>query len=249
MQLKVEGQKEPIMYYDLNYISEGKDGMAYGHFEEIIKLTISGYMTPEKLRDLRFFIPDKPDIRIVPPRKIILDPCKVIPTFKTSKLFGYTQRKLPTIENGILKMTTDEYLREFDTIRKQSAEYLSKNSIGIMDTNPMNVLPATLNNSTALFMIDLDRYITPSCSYYEKGAIKDGDYFKHNRKKLALIMYKVLLLQIQEEQKEIKRYINQEEKRTDITFTEIEKMLLPYSCIEEYAQESRKKIKRKGNHL
>lgn len=93
-------------------------------------------------------------------------------------------------------MNSQQYLEEFSILDIQIFEFLTKNYIAITDTNPNNILATSFDVKTILYLVDHDNDITPSSTYFEKQQIKHGDYSTHNKNKLALIMYKCLLLQI-----------------------------------------------------
>lgn len=252
MLIKIEKDRRLIDTNALKTINSGVDGTVYSFEGEALKLSDSMYMTREKVKDLRQAVPDNSNCRIVVPRRMVIDPSKNY-SLKYKPIIGYTQRLLLENPNGIRFMTPDEYFNEFSIIERQTLDFLSNNQIALMDTNPNNIL-ANWDDDTKLFLIDHDRDITASSTFMEHQKIINSDYLNHNQKKLAVIMYKVILLQLLKIQgignsissnRKVDKYIEQEAQRNDLTFSTTEQALDGYSSIDEYAKDTLKKIKKR----
>ena len=252
MLIKIEKDRRLIDTNNLRIINSGKDGCIYNFEGEALKISDSMYMTREKVKDLKQAIPDNCSCKIVVPRRTVIDPSKNY-SLKYKPIIGYTQRLLLEDQNGIRFMSPNEYIQEFVMIEKQVSDFLSKNQIALMDTNPNNIL-ATFDDDGKLYLIDHDRDITPSSTFVEHQKIRNNDYINHNQRKLAELMYKGLLLQLQKIQgignsaantEKVDKYIEQEAERSDITFSTTEQALSSYSSIDEYAKDTLRKIKRR----
>jgi len=252
MRLKLENSKKIIETDELIPLGEGKDGTAYKLDDEtIIKSIISGYMTEEKIKDLRAAIPNDESIRIVPPIEIATNLDIKKTRVKLNIADGYTSRLIKENPNFILMKSTDSFLEEMHLIRKQVKEYLSDNEIALSDSNPNNLL-VSLDNG-GIYIIDHDRNITPSSMHYEKSSIRDRNYHIHNDKKFSLLFYKGLLLQLLKYNgikfeyggDPVISYVENETERTNITLKTIEETLEGYKTIGEYTRETIRKIKRR----
>lgn len=251
MVVKTEKSKKTIDTEQLKPLGEGKDGTVFEYDNQALKLNISGYMTEEKIRDLRDSVPNSEEIRIVPPIEILTDPLKTTPRVKLNIAAGYTSRLIRENPSFILMKSKEEYLEELFLIRKQVNEHMSTNQIGLSDSNPSNVLVSSDNGQ--LYIIDHDRDITPSCMQYEKGMIRGGNYYEHNDRKLSLLMYKCLLLQLLKFNgikftsggDPVIRFVESETERKDITFKTIEDTLSDYRSISDYTKDTVRKIKRR----
>ena len=148
-------------------------------------------------------------------------------------------------------MTVDEYLEQMNLLEEEIHRYFSENEIAITDTNPRNVLSSTINGKETLFLIDHDRDITKSSLLCDKERIINGNYYKYNKKKMSLLKYKVLLLQIlylaqkTNQEKDILSYIKTGCKKATINSNISEEELNNYDTISDYAQNTLKNIKKK----
>lgn len=253
MLIKIEEDEKLVDTNGLRIINSGQNSILYNFLGEALKISYSGYMTREKVKDFKEAIAHNSTCRIIPPNKTIIDPSKN-QNLKNKPIIGYTQSLLKENPIGVLFMSPQQYLSEFSTLDIQIFEFLTKNCIAITDTNPNNILATSFDDETILYLVDHDNDITPSSTYFEKQIIKHGDYSTHNKNKLALIMYKCLLLQILKLQgignsatknKKVINYIEQEAKRKDINFSTTEQALAGYSSIDEYARDTLQKIKKR----
>ena len=91
MLLELEKSKDIVDTDNLTPIGEGKDGTVYKYNDKIIKRNISGYITEEKIIDLREAIPNDENIRLIPPLEIArtLEPKRKL---KINIADGYTSR-------------------------------------------------------------------------------------------------------------------------------------------------------------
>lgn len=247
----LEGQKNPIDTNNLRKIGGGEDGTLYELGNAAIKISkgCCGNMTEEKIKDLRSAIPNHEDIRIVPPILIATKPNQVS-NLRINPAFGYTERLINENPNFMFSFSKNHFFDEMHLLRKQIHTYMSKNAIGLTDTNPNNILISQDNNG--MYLIDHDRDVTPSSMYAEKSRIRYGDYFIHNDKKLQLTMYKALLLQLLKYNGihgtkigyRVLSFVERESQRTDITYQAIEQMLAQYTTLSEYTEDSIDKLKK-----
>ena len=89
----LEGLGVPINTSKIQVLGGGEDGTLYklgGSALKILKSSF-GYMTEEKIRDLRDSIPNSEDIRIVPPI-LIATKSGQFGNLKINPAFGYTER-------------------------------------------------------------------------------------------------------------------------------------------------------------
>lgn len=251
MIIKLENSKEKIDTDTLVPIGEGKDGTVYQYQDKILKINTSGYMTEEKIKDLRNAIPNNQNIRIVPPIEIATETKGPKKRVVLNIADGYTSRFIKENPSFILMKETYDFLEEIAILRQQTHEYLSNNEIGLSDSNPNNIL-VSLDNG-GMYLIDHDRNITPSCMYTEKEYVQNQDYHTHNDRKLALLMYKSLLLQLLKFNgikftnggDPVLSFVEKETARKDITFETVENALKEYKYISEYTRATIQKIKRR----
>ena len=246
----LEGKKEPIDTSNLQIIGGGTEGTLYKLDDFVLKISKSDLsnMTEEKLKDLRDSIPNDEKIRIVPPISIA-SKSNQIKNLKLNPAFGYTERFIKENPSFIFSFDKDHFFDEMHLLRKQVHCYMSKNSIGLMDTNPNNILVSSDNNG--IYLIDHDRDVTVSSQYFERSRITYGDYFCHNDQKLQLIVYKTLLLQLLRYNgidgtnvgDRVLLFVENEGQRKDITYKYIEKVLSQYSTLSEYTEDTVKRIK------
>lgn len=250
MLLELEKSKTIVETDNLIPVGEGKDGTVYKYNNKIIKRNVSGYMTEEKIIDLREAIPEQENIRLIPPIEI----ASTLTPKRKSKINiadGYTSKFINENPNFILMKETDSFIEEMYLLRNQIKEYMSKNQIAILDSNPNNLLVSLDDN--AIYLIDHDRNVTPSCMHFEKARIKNQDYIAHNDRKLALLMYKALLLQIVKFNgikfsslgDPVISYVDSQTERTDITYKNVEDVLKGFKTISEYTKETIRQIKRR----
>lgn len=249
MLLKIENQTELIDTLQLKQIGEGKDGKIYKLGNSALKLTESGYMTEEKAKDLIKAVPPNRNNRLIIPKNIVYNP-KSIKISGSYSMAGYTS-ELVNINNEISTMTSEEYLNEMMALWVQIEKYFSHNKIAITDINAQNLLSSIVDGEKRIFLIDHDRNITPSCNALEKEIIKD-DYSKFNEKKFALLMYSGILYQVfklakikKANSKDLNNYIEEELNRKNTTLSNTEKVLSDFDTIQEYAEVTLKKIKKR----
>lgn len=198
MLVKIEGISTPVETDKLEVIHKGgADGTILRFGNEALKICYSGYMTEQKIEDLRNAVPENEETRLIVPRKIV-NALDRNPKLNNEPATGYTTKLIDVSHNGILQMTTDNYLSEAYEIRRQVHNYFSKNNIAMIDTNPDNLLPEKALQNQRLYLIDHDRDVTPNSPYHQRSIVEaSSDYERYNEKKVALLMYKVILKQLQ----------------------------------------------------
>ena len=240
MLVKIDKNNEFIDTEKLKPIDSGEDGTIYVYNNFILKILHSNYMTINKSNDLNKAVPS--NSRLIVPRAKIWD--------ESNRFRGYLS-KLVDSNEGIINMTVDEYLEQMNLLEEEIHRYFSENEIAITDTNPRNVLSSTINGKETLFLIDHDRDITKSSLLCDKERIINGNYYKYNKKKMSLLKYKVLLLQIlylaqkTNQEKDILSYIKTGCKKATINSNISEEELNNYDTISDYAQNTLKNIKKK----
>ncbi|MBR1385340.1 MAG: hypothetical protein IJ568_00770 [Bacilli bacterium] len=166
MLIRIEDKKDLIDTYNLKKIANGKDGILYLYENIIIKISLSGEMTLEKLEDFRkakekSFNNEEDFLksRIIIPEKIVFNPKEKIKKMKVTPLFGYTQRYF-LVKKEIESMDRNLLIQELSSLREETHKLLTNNKIAIMDTNPQNII---ISNDNKLLLIDHDRDITDNC--------------------------------------------------------------------------------------
>lgn len=247
----LEGKSTPVDTCQLKKLGGGEDGSLYELHDQVLKMLKSGYMTEEKIRDLRNAIPNSEEIRIVPPLLIASNSNQKKPVYQLNPAFGYTERFIKENPSFILSFDKSKFFEEMHLLRKQVHTHLSQNNIGLMDTNPNNILVSQTNNG--LYLIDHDRDVTPNSMYAERARVRSNDYFAHNDRKLQLLMYKTLLLQLMKyngiqntrSSDPVLLFVDSECQRTDISYKTIENTLEQYQTLSEYTEDTIKKIKKR----
>lgn len=247
--LKIEGEKGTIKINGLKFIDGGRDGKVYRlDKDRVIKILSSYFITEAKIEDLREAVldGDRKSSRLVVPQKIVSEENPQNAYLRFGVPIGYVSPYIESDVSYLENLTCEEFMDEICTLRDEIHKYFSKNQIAVVDSNPRNLI----FSGKKVHLIDHDRDITPSSAFYQKIDIINDDYESYNDKKLALLAYKALLLQIiksESLENEFKNvilytYVNQEAKRDDINFTTLRKELKGYRCIPEYTKSRFKSI-------
>lgn len=238
--VKIEGENNLVDTDELEEIKSGEDGRIFIYKNFALKILHSSYMTSDKSDDLRNAVPVSS--RIVVPRAKVLD--------EDSKFRGYLTQFIEE-DDCIMDMTVEEYSEEMSALADEVHKYFSENEIAITDTNPRNVLSSIKGGKRKFFLIDHDRDITKSSLLCDKERIIDGDYYRYNKKRLSLLKYKVLLLQVlmlaqkSNCKRDVLSYINTSCKNASLNPSISEEVLDKYDTISDYAKNTFSKIKRK----
>lgn len=195
--LQIEGSEEIVNTARLEKIGHGKGGIVYRLDEKnILKVLKLNNMNEEKLRDLRESVQDLGKTRLIVPSKTVTDLFTQHPKRQFTLIAGYTTRFIEENPDLILMMSPYEYMEEIFLLKEQIETYFSTNKIAVKDTNPNNILSSGVDGITRLYLIDYDSNITPKGSGCNGKKVVHGNYSQYNDRRLALIMYKVLLNQI-----------------------------------------------------
>ena len=177
--------KELINLDELETLNPGQDGELFIYGNDVIKICNSGYMSYEKLEDY-----NKLATSLTGKKHLIL-PEKTVEQFNVfvkkmviTPLFGYTQKYILRKKDGIGSLKTNTFISNMKQLHDDIHEVFSKNSIGLMDTNPENLI---VDQNDEIFLVDHDRNVTPSCMSSEKRDIH-GDYLLHNDKRFSILL-------------------------------------------------------------
>lgn len=69
MLIKIEDDEKLVDTNGLRIINSGQNSILYNFFGEALKISYSGYMTREKVKDFKEVIANNSTCRIIPPKK------------------------------------------------------------------------------------------------------------------------------------------------------------------------------------
>ena len=252
MLVKIDGIKDFIETDNLKKIGEGLDGVLFLYNNNVIKINNSDYMTHEKFDDIisakknacdNGLNIEKASI-VFPDRKVNLANSKV-KKLKITPLFGYTQKYIVEKKGGIENLTTCAFIDGIKKISDEVHSVFSNNNIAITDTNPNNLL---VSENNKIYLIDLDRNITKSCTLQEREMIRNSDYFSYNELRLAKTINRALIYQVYKDAlKDLKKRrliieMMQEEELKSCSLNQTFIFLSNYDTIKEYADDRAKKL-------